>query len=213
MPGTPVPAALCGAHGPLCSDCHLGFDSAAPCDTDVTQPVLSPFPNLGRNLDAVHDITVAYPHNIPQTERHLLRGDFPKEIYFYVHRYPIDTLPTAKEDLQLWCHKRWEEKEERLRCFYQGERDFRLTEPTTVPPCKSELRVLVVKFLSILYWTLLTPAVCLLMYLYSLVRWYFVITIVIFVLQERVFGGLEVMELACYRFLHKQSHSNAKRDE
>ncbi|XP_034856737.1 lysocardiolipin acyltransferase 1 isoform X2 [Mirounga angustirostris] len=40
----------------------------------------------GKNLDAVHDITVAYPHNIPQTERHLLLGDFPKEIHFHVHR-------------------------------------------------------------------------------------------------------------------------------
>ncbi|XP_036290754.1 lysocardiolipin acyltransferase 1 isoform X1 [Pipistrellus kuhlii] len=167
----------------------------------------------GKNLDAVHDITVAYPHNIPQTEKHILQGDFPKEIHFHVNRYPVDALPTSKEDLELWCHKRWEEKEERLRSFYQGERDFRLTGQPVVPPCKSELRVLVVKFLSILYWVLFSPAMCLLIYLYSLVRWYFIITIVIFVLQERIFGGLEFMELACYRYLHKQSHSNARKEE
>ncbi|XP_070285041.1 lysocardiolipin acyltransferase 1 isoform X1 [Myotis yumanensis] len=167
----------------------------------------------GKNLDAVHDITVAYPHNIPQTERHLLQGDFPREIHFHVHRYPADTLPASKEDLQLWCHKRWEEKEERLRSFYQGEKNFSFTGKPVIPPCKSELRVLVVKFLSILYWTLFSPAMCLLMYLYSLVRWYFIITIVLFVLQERIFGGLEIIELACYRFLHKQSHSTAKKDE
>lgn len=167
----------------------------------------------GKNLDAVHDITVAYPHNIPQTERHLLQGDFPREIHFHVHRYPADTLPASKEDLQLWCHKRWEEKEERLRSFYQGEKNFSFTGHPVIPPCKSELRVLVVKFLSILYWTLFSPAMCLLVYLYSLVRWYFIITIVIFVLQERIFGGLEIIELACYRFLHKQSHSTAKKDE
>ncbi|CAK6434940.1 unnamed protein product [Pipistrellus nathusii] len=167
----------------------------------------------GKNLDAVHDITVAYPHNIPQTEKHILEGDFPKEIHFHVHRYPVDALPTSKEDLELWCHKRWEEKEERLRSFYQGERDFRLTGQPVVPPCKSELRVLVVKFLSILYWVLFSPAMCLLIYLYSLVRWYFIITIVIFVVQERIFGGLEFMELACYRYLHKQSHSNARKEE
>lgn len=167
----------------------------------------------GKNLDAVHDITVAYPHNIPQTERHLLCGNFPKEIHFHVHRYPIDTLPTSKEDLQLWCHKRWEEKEERLRSFYQGEKNFYFTGQTVIPPCKSELRVLVVKFLSIIYWTLFSPAMCLLIYLYSLVRWYFIITIVIFVLQERIFGGLEIIELACYRLLHKQPHLNAKKNE
>ncbi|XP_036759508.2 lysocardiolipin acyltransferase 1 isoform X2 [Manis pentadactyla] len=167
----------------------------------------------GENLDAVHDITVAYPHNIPQTERHLLHGDFPEEIHFHVHRYPVGTLPTSKEDLQLWCHRRWEEKEERLRSFYQGEKNFYFTGQTVIPPCKSELRVLVVKFLSILYWTLFSPAMCLLIYLYSLVRWYFIITIVIFVLQERIFGGLEIIELACYHFLHKRPHLNAKKNE
>ncbi|XP_007937001.1 lysocardiolipin acyltransferase 1 [Orycteropus afer afer] len=167
----------------------------------------------GKNLDAVHDITVAYPHNIPQTEKHLLNGNFPKEIHFHVRRYPIDTLPTSKEDLQLWCHKRWEEKEERLRSFYQREKNFFFTGQSVIPPCKSELRVLVVKLLSILYWTLFSPAMCLLIYLYSLVRWYFIISIVIFVLQERIFGGLEIIELACYRFLHKQPHLNAKKNE
>ncbi|XP_015991561.1 lysocardiolipin acyltransferase 1 [Rousettus aegyptiacus] len=167
----------------------------------------------GKNLDAVHDITVAYPHNIPQTEMHLLRGEFPKEIHFHVHRYPVDTLPASKEDLKLWCHKRWEEKEERLRSFYQGEKNFYFTGQTVVPPCKSELRVLVVKLFSILYWTLFSPAMCLLIYLYSLIRWYFIITIVIYVLQERIFGGLEIIELACYRFLHKHPHLIAKKNE
>lgn len=167
----------------------------------------------GKNLDAVHDITVAYPHNIPQTERHLLLGDFPKEIHFHVHRYPVASLPASKEDLQLWCHKRWEEKEARLRSFYRGEKNFAFTGQTVIPPCKSELRVLVVKWLSILYWTLFSPAMCLLIYFYSLARWYFIIIIVILVLQERLFGGLELIELACYRFLHKQPHLNAKKNE
>lgn len=218
MPRTPVFIALFVPHGSLCSDSFLGFGSALHCGSALlpklynsTYPFI--FPHVGKNLDAVHDITVAYPHNIPQTEKHILEGDFPKEIHFHVHRYPVDALPTSKEDLELWCHKRWEEKEERLRSFYQGERDFRLTGQPVVPPCKSELRVLVVKFLSILYWVLFSPAMCLLIYLYSLVRWYFIITIVIFVVQERIFGGLEFMELACYRYLHKQSHSNARKEE
>ncbi|XP_069881413.1 lysocardiolipin acyltransferase 1 isoform X1 [Dipodomys merriami] len=167
----------------------------------------------GKNLDAVHDITVAYPYNIPQTEKHLLCGNFPKEIHFHVHRYPVDTLPASKEDLQLWCHKRWEEKEERLRSFYQGERNFEFTGQSVIPPCKSELRVLVVKLLSILYWTLFSPAMCLLIYYYTFVRWYFIVFIVFFVLQERIFGGLEMIELACYRLLRKQPHLNSKKNE
>ncbi|XP_022369337.1 lysocardiolipin acyltransferase 1 [Enhydra lutris kenyoni] len=167
----------------------------------------------GKNLNAVHDITVAYPHSIPQTEKHLILGDFPKEIHFHVHRYPVDALPVSREDLQLWCHRRWEEKEERLRAFYQGQKNFQFTGQTVIPPCKSELRVLVLKLLSILYWTLFSPAMCILIYLYSPVRWYFIITMVLFVLLERIFGGLEMVELACYRFFHKQPHLNVKKQE
>lgn len=170
----------------------------------------------GKNLDAVHDITVAYPHNIPQTEKHLLEGDFPREIHFHVHRYPISALPSTKEELQVWCHRRWEEKEQRLRDFYSGQKSFSPTshdKASHVPPCKSELQVTVVKLLSILYWNLFSPAMCLLIYAYSPVRWYFFAAIVIFVLQERLFGGLEVIELASYRLLHKQSTLNAKKEE
>ncbi|KAM4680406.1 lysocardiolipin acyltransferase 1 isoform 4-T5 [Amazona ochrocephala] len=107
----------------------------------------------GDNLDAIHDITVAYPQNIPQTEKHLLNGNFPKEIHFHVQRYPIETVPISKEELQLWCRKRWEEKEERLRHFYEGGKCFSARGQSIIPPCKSELRVLAVKCISLLYWT------------------------------------------------------------
>uniref|UniRef100_A0A6I8NKW0 Lysocardiolipin acyltransferase 1 n=1 Tax=Ornithorhynchus anatinus TaxID=9258 RepID=A0A6I8NKW0_ORNAN len=167
----------------------------------------------GRNLDAIHDITVAYPHNIPQTEKHLLEGNFPKEIHFHIHRYPVDLLPASTEELQVWCHKRWEEKEERLRSFYEGQRNFEVSGPITIPPCKSETRVLLVKWISLLYWSLFSPAMVVLMYFSSLARWYFVTWILIFVLQEKIFGGLEFIELACYRFLAKRQSGELKKAE
>ncbi|XP_071996079.1 lysocardiolipin acyltransferase 1 [Engystomops pustulosus] len=154
----------------------------------------------GNNLDAIHDITVAYPHNIPQTEKHILMGNFPKEIHFHVRRYPVSSLPTSKEDLQLWCQERWKEKEERLRTFYEGERYFDVTRRSRIPPCKSELRVHLIKFASLLYWTTLIVVCFYLIYLYSIVRWYTLIMIVIFVLQEKYFGGLELIELSCHRY-------------
>uniref|UniRef100_F6QAZ7 Lysocardiolipin acyltransferase 1 n=1 Tax=Xenopus tropicalis TaxID=8364 RepID=F6QAZ7_XENTR len=154
----------------------------------------------GNNLDAIHDITVAYPHNIPQTEKHILNGNFPKEIHFHVCRYPVSSLPVSKEELQLWCQQRWKEKEDRLRAFYQGERYFDATRRSRIPPCKSELRVHLIKMASLLYWTLFPLAMIVLLYLYSPVRWYFLVTVVIFVLQEKIFGGLELIELACHRY-------------
>ncbi|XP_009989644.1 PREDICTED: lysocardiolipin acyltransferase 1 [Tauraco erythrolophus] len=158
----------------------------------------------GDNLDAIHDITVAYPQNIPQTEKHLLNGNFPKEIHFHVQRYPIETVPTSKEELQLWCRKRWEEKEERLRHFYEGGKSFSATGQSIIPPCKSELRVLTVKCISLLYWTVFPLGMLALLYLYSFARWYFAAMIVFFVVQQKVFGGLELIELACHRYFKKQ---------
>ncbi|XP_060101410.1 lysocardiolipin acyltransferase 1 [Heteronotia binoei] len=167
----------------------------------------------GNNLDAIHDITVAYPQNIPQTEKHLLYGNFPKEIHFHVHRYPVQTLPVSREELQLWCQKRWEEKEERLRLFYEGKKNFDATGRSKIPPCKSELRVMVVKCISLLYWTVFTLAAFVLLYLYSFVRWYFVVLVVIFVTQHKLFGGLELIELARHQFgCSKQNVQNLKRN-
>lgn len=164
----------------------------------------------GNNLDAIHDITVAYPHNIPQTEKHILGGNFPKEIHFHVRRYPVSCLPASKEDLQLWCQERWKEKEERLRTFYEGEKYFDVTRRSRIPPCKSELRVHLIKFASLLYWTAFVVASFYLIYLYSIVRWYALVMIVIFVLQEKYCGGLELIELACHRYHAAQQAAAAK---
>ncbi|XP_029448876.1 LOW QUALITY PROTEIN: lysocardiolipin acyltransferase 1 [Rhinatrema bivittatum] len=162
----------------------------------------------GHNLDAIHDITVAYPQNVPQTEGHILNGNFPKEIHFHVQRYPLEALPTSREELQLWCQQRWQEKEERLRAFYQGHKYFDVTRRSKIPPCKSELRVLVVKCLSLFYWTSFTLAMCLLLYMYSLARWYFLVVVLIFVLQERLLGGLELIEMACHQFYSRKLQQN-----
>ncbi|XP_051471288.1 lysocardiolipin acyltransferase 1 isoform X3 [Apus apus] len=176
---------------------------------DIKEPLqLLIFPEgtdlTGANLDAIHDITVAYPQNIPQTEKQLLNGNFPKEIHFHVQRYPIETVPTSKEELQLWCQKRWEEKEERLRHFYEGGKCFNVTGQGIIPPCKSELRVLMVKCVSLLYWTVFPLGMLALLYLYSSARWYFAAMIIIFVVQQKIFGGLELIELACHQYFKKQ---------
>ncbi|XP_059573248.1 lysocardiolipin acyltransferase 1 isoform X2 [Alligator mississippiensis] len=167
----------------------------------------------GNNLDAIHDITVAYPQNIPQTEKHILNGNFPKEIHFHVRRYPVHTVPTSREELQVWCQKRWEEKEERLRQFYEGEKYFDATGRSIIPPCKSELRVLVVKCISLLYWTVFTLAMFVLLYLYSFVRWYLLIMVIIFAMQQKIFGGLELIELACHQYVNKQQNLYGEKTE
>lgn len=134
--------------------------------------------------------------------------DFPKEIHFPSTGTPW-TPSRVKEDLQLWCYKRWEEKERAALLLSRGEEFFlhRADSRSSFPQVRSQGPG---GQISPSLLDPVQPLMCLFIYLYSLVRWYFIIVIVIFVLQERIFGGLEILELACYRLLHKQPHLNAK---
>ncbi|XP_071450616.1 lysocardiolipin acyltransferase 1-like isoform X2 [Hetaerina americana] len=69
-------------------------------------------------LDAVYDITVAYPRSLPQSEADMARGIFPEEVYFRVKRHPISTLPDSDIELRHWLTELWRDKEEALRQFY-----------------------------------------------------------------------------------------------
>ncbi|XP_018618355.2 lysocardiolipin acyltransferase 1 [Scleropages formosus] len=152
----------------------------------------------GDNLDAVHDITVAYPQNIPQTERHLVLGLFPSEIHFHVQRHPVSLLPASTEGLQNWCQERWTEKEARLRSFYTGERRFDC-EDALVPPCKSELRVRLIQVASLLYWSAFIVLSVTGLWLWPALRAYFLLVVLFYLGQQRALGGVELLELACHR--------------
>ncbi|XP_051507621.1 lysocardiolipin acyltransferase 1-like [Myxocyprinus asiaticus] len=166
----------------------------------------------GQNLDAVHDITVAYPQNIPQTERHLVLGLFPREIHFHVRRYPVWTLPRSAAQLQLWCQERWMEKERRLHDFYHAvPRGF--DDPKArVPPCKSELRVALIKAVSLLYWSAFIMLSFVALWLWAPVRIYFLLVVIFFLVQQKVVGGVELMELACYRRKNAMTSTNPEQD-
>lgn len=159
------------------------------------------FLSPGDNLDAVHDITVAYPKNIPQTERHLILGLFPREIHFHVCRYPVASLPSASSDLESWCRERWAEKEARLRDFYSGQpRAFDRDGVALVPPCKSELRVGLIKAASLLYWSSFIALCFTGLWLWAPFRLYFLVMVGVFVAQQKLIGGLELLELSCHRY-------------
>lgn len=160
---------------------------------------MSLFP--GDNLDAVHDITVAYPKNIPQTERHLILGHFPREIHFHVRRYSVASLPTSSSDLESWCRERWAEKEVRLRDFYSGEpRAFDRDGVARVPPCKSELRVALIKAASLLYWSGFIALCFTGLWLWAPFRLYFLVMVGVYMAQQKLIGGLELLEMSCHRY-------------
>ncbi|XP_059838508.1 lysocardiolipin acyltransferase 1 [Hypanus sabinus] len=264
----------------------------------------------GSNVDAIHDVTVAYPYNIPQSERDLFNGNFPKEIHFHIKRYPAAQLPITLEGLQEWCRLRWLDKERLLRTFYQGDRSFHSLDPgqdlspdegedqnpgldqeqdwspeqgrdlslsqgqdlslsrelgpitaqeegqslrrrwvqgwnrllargrvwfegrrrvsgqyqgqdlslsqswrpvqphVHIPPCKSQGRVFLIKLFSVVYWTAFVLGAMMLLWSYTLARWYFSSVVIFFILQERLFGGIEIMEMAAQRRAQRHSKTH-----
>ena len=80
-------------------------------------------------LDAVYDVTIAYPDVLPKTEVELAKGIMPREVHFYIKSYDDRDLPGDDEQLGQWCKDRWLEKEERLKQFYTH-KEYRDEEPT-----------------------------------------------------------------------------------
>ncbi|XP_072533455.1 lysocardiolipin acyltransferase 1 [Salminus brasiliensis] len=165
----------------------------------------------GNNLDAVHDITVAYPKNIPQTERHLVLGLFPREIHFHVQRYPLSVLPEQADLLQAWCQERWAEKERRLQEFYMASPRMFDNPEARVPPCKSELRVTLVKAVSLFYWTTFIALSFVGLWLWAPLRMYVLLVVGFFLAQQKVAGGIEMLELACHRHWNGKNHQKDKK--
>ncbi|XP_048083739.1 lysocardiolipin acyltransferase 1 [Alosa alosa] len=165
----------------------------------------------GDNLDAVHDITVAYPKNIPQTERHLVLGLFPREIHFHVQRYPVSALPTGNEALQAWCQERWTEKEQPRATSRPGSSRGLRHRRALKPPCKTELRVTLIKVASLLYWTVFVALSFAALWLWASVRLYFLLVVAFFLAQQKLVGGVELMEMACYRYWMGGRHGDGGR--
>ena len=69
-------------------------------------------------LDAVYDISVAYPTTYPTSELQLFAGTVPESVHFHITRYATSSLPHTEEGLQVWCQDRWVEKEACLKQFY-----------------------------------------------------------------------------------------------
>lgn len=71
-------------------------------------------------LEAIVDITVAYPDALPKTEVEFFKGRVPYEVCYYVRRYSLNSLPTSDEQLSEWLRQLWTDKEERLKYFYSN---------------------------------------------------------------------------------------------
>ncbi|TRY88716.1 hypothetical protein DNTS_029658 [Danionella cerebrum] len=180
----------------------------------------------GGNLDALHDITVAYPQLIPQTEGHLLAGQFPEEIHFHLQRFPVASVPEDSAGLQIWLQDLWKQKEQRLQEFYcsrppgfhpdmsQNRTQMGFQQAPDCQRVKSELeaegRVWMLQAASLLYWSVFCFLSCLSLWLWTTVRFYFLLVAIFFLFQQPITGGVEMMEVACHRLWSREEKVEEK---
>ncbi len=150
----------------------------------------------GDILDAIYDVTVAYPYNFPQSEPQLIGGNFPKEVHFHVQRYVNTDLPKTEEELQQWCKSIWKQKEERLKHFYKN---LKFSDKSSISPEDDRRAMFKIK-LAAIYWSLLIIVTTLALIYFSLARWFILIQSVFFIFMSYR-GGFELFQARyCNRF-------------
>lgn len=159
-------------------------------------------------IQAVHDITVAYPDDIVCNEKDVILGRLPHQVHFHVKRYPISDLPMDENGLAEWIKRRWNEKEERLREFYSKPMP-RKFEDVAYMPSNS--------FRAAFLWVVLFGffmAMCLFVKLLAcswLFRTYCTLAILFCVQVTRKFGGICQLEMYMYEKLHKSADKWAQK--
>jgi lysocardiolipin and lysophospholipid acyltransferase len=181
-----------------------------PCYEYVLHPRVRGFTFCMENLrngrlDAVHDITVGYDVNHSFWEIDLILGNFPREMHFYIERHPTETLPEDEKELEKWCTKKWEEKEERLKNFYtigQGFSPLEETKPKSQEKVESKARN---QLKIVLCFWFLFIATCILAICYSIiVRWYFYVMFTIYILLSILGNGTDRLQLWSHQKFNKK---------
>ena len=72
---------------------------------------------LGHHLQAVYDVTIAYPGPAPSMWG--LFKQWKSSFHIHVRRYPLGVLPRDREGLSAWIVDRFQEKDQRLQSFDQ----------------------------------------------------------------------------------------------
>ena len=74
----------------------------------------------GPSTLSVVNMSVAYVGGMPQNERDIAAGNWPKEIHFYARHVPPAELPNDDQGLEEWLKRCWDDKEKQLEKFYSN---------------------------------------------------------------------------------------------
>ena len=87
------------------------------------------------SLDAVYDMTIAYPDLLPKDPVDVANGIMPREVHYHIRKYNNEDVPQDEEGLVKWIREHWIEKDERLKKFYTH-REYREDDGTKTAEVK-----------------------------------------------------------------------------
>ncbi|KAK9887015.1 hypothetical protein WA026_019942 [Henosepilachna vigintioctopunctata] len=140
-------------------------------------------------LDAIYDLTIIYPDIIPQTEKHLLRGNFPKEVKLHIRRYPSSVLPRSEDGLKTFLEEVWKKKETVLKNYYETEN---FPEGQTLK--RSSLGLIP----ALIFWTILPYITIYLLIYYNTFRRICILHTMFLICTSFLSGGFQWFEISLY---------------
>ncbi|XP_045585152.1 lysocardiolipin acyltransferase 1 isoform X2 [Procambarus clarkii] len=170
-----------------------------PCLTHVLHPRTTGFTYLvnklrnSKQLNAVYDVTVAYPKTLPLTELDLAKGLMPEEVHFHIKRYQARSLPQTEEGLRIWLGGVWEEKDKLLQTTLQQGYFPASTADSPHPPMNAS-------YLAFLFWTPLTIGMVYLLCTWWVMQLWCLAHTILFTVVSFATDGLQHFEI----WLHRQ---------
>ncbi|XP_069118487.1 lysocardiolipin acyltransferase 1-like [Argopecten irradians] len=139
-------------------------------------------------LDSILDVDVGYPKYIPQGEKDILKGNLPSEVHFNVNLYSDVDVPLDKDGIDKWCRSRWQEKEQKLKDYYMGDRQF--AGPTVDPAMQQKEDYVQHLFtFSLVFWNVFQIVATIFLIYAPVVRWYTLLCGLGFILVSK-YGGM-----------------------
>lgn len=142
----------------------------------------------------VYNMTIGYVGAIPQNETDIATGRWPDEIHFDCTYIPSSELPLEESELEGWLKACWQQKEEKLKAFYANGH-FNTPYFEEGSSSRARLSMLV----TLIFWAAFHIAIFYCLYLFSMLRWYYLGATLLFVILTQFTNGLETIVLRIYK--------------
>jgi lysocardiolipin and lysophospholipid acyltransferase len=169
-------------------------------------------------IDAIYDVTVAYPDKIVPSEIDLItKGILPKNVHFDIKKYTLSDILTNEQketfhrdpiDASQWLLNLWKEKEARLKKFYSTTPERRKLVPSGKGYAWPVETTGIGYYLAFFFW-IITSALWIYFTLTIFwIKWYILFAISFYLYAQKYHGGAEFLFLEWFfgrRFFFEQT--------